>query len=240
MANLFPPYDLLYDWFTKTNMNPNCLSMSISPQRITTIKNNLIQLSNELSKTDPFHSRQLFAFKDSLFIGYGNINPFVFGQIFEILQYLNYTKYNSLEDVWSLLHPKIISVSKNRFIDGYYAEAAENAFKEINSRVKKIYHIIDPTSPIPDGKDVMNKVFTPNNPMLELCDRSTDSGANVQLGFKEMFSGAMSALRNPKTHENIVLTREDSMRQIIFASMLMYKIDDGLSFSGISESETLY
>ena len=114
-------------------------------------------------------------------------------------------------------------------------EAAENAFKEINSRVKKIYHILDPTSSIPDGKDVMNKVFTPNNPMLELCDRSTDSGQNIQLGFKEMFSGSMSALRNPKAHDNIQLTSDDAMRQIIFASMLMYKIDDGLSYSHVSE-----
>ena len=186
-------------------------------------------------KTEPFYSKELFSLKDSLFTGYGNINPFVFGQIFEILQYLDYIKTNPAKDIWALIHPMIISVSKNQFIDGYYAEAAENAFKEINSRVKKIYHILYPTSSIPDGKDVMNKVFTPNNPMLELCDRSTDSGQNIQLGFKEMFSGSMSALRNPKAHDNIQLTSDDAMRQIIFASMLMYKIDDRLSYSHVSE-----
>lgn len=236
MLNTFSPYDLLSDWFTKTNQNPNCMSTIVSPQRITIIKNNLIQLSNELKKTEPFYSNELFSLKDSLFTVYGNINPFVFGQIFEILKYLNFTKTNPPEDIWGLMHPLIISVSKNQFIDGYYAEAAENAFKEINSRVKKIYHILDSTSAIPDGKDVMNKVFTPNNPMLELCDRSTDSGQNIQLGFKEMFSGSMSALRNPKAHENIQLTSDDAMRQIIFASMLMYKIDDGLAYSHVNEN----
>lgn len=235
MTTTFTPYELLTDWFTKTNRNPNCLSTIVPPQRIINIKNNLTQLSNELIKTEPFYSKELFSLKDSLFTGYGNINPFVFGQIFEILQYLDYIKTNPAEDIWALIHPMIISVSKNQFIDGYYAEAAENAFKEINSRVKKIYHILDPTSSIPDGKDVMNKVFTPNNPMLELCDRSTDSGQNIQLGFKEMFSGSMSALRNPKAHDNIQLTSDDAMRQIIFASMLMYKIDDGLSYSHVSE-----
>jgi uncharacterized protein (TIGR02391 family) len=212
------------------------MSTIVSPQSITTIKNNLIQLSNELKKTEPFYSKQLFSLKDSLFIGYGNINPFVFGQIFEILQYLNFSRANSSDNIWGLIHPLIISVSKNQFIDGYYAEAAENAFKEINSRVKKIYHILDSSSTIPDGKDVMNKVFTPNNPMLELCDRSTDSGKNIQLGFKEMFSGSMSALRNPKAHENIQLTSDDAMRQIIFASMLMYKIDDGVAYSHVNEN----
>ncbi len=50
-----------------------------------------------------------------------------------------------------------------------------------------------------------------------------------------MFSGSMSALRNPKAHDNIQLTSDDAMRQIIFASMLMYKIDDGLSYSHVSE-----
>lgn len=236
MTATFSSFDLLLEWFIKTNRNPNCMSTIVSPQRITTIKNNIIQLSNELKKTEPFYSNELFSLKDSLFTGYGNINPFVFGQIFEILQYLNFTKTNPSDDIWGLIHPLIISVSKNQFIDGYYAEAAENAFKEINSRVKKIYHILDSSSAIPDGKDVMNKVFTPNNPMLELCDRSTDSGQNIQLGFKEMLSGSMSALRNPKAHENIQLTSDDAMRQIIFASMLMYKIDDGLAYSHINEN----
>lgn len=236
MTTTFSSFDLLLEWFIKTNRNPNCMSTIVSPQRITTIKNNLIQLSNELKKTEPFYSNELFSLKDSLFTGYGNINPFVFGQIFEILHYLNFIKTNPSDDIWGLIHPLIISVSKNQFIDGYYAEAAENAFKEINSRVKKIYHILDSSSAIPDGKDVMNKVFTPNNPMLELCDRSTDSGQNIQLGFKEMLSGSMSALRNPKAHENIQLTSDDAMRQIIFASMLMYKIDDGLAYSHINEN----
>lgn len=236
MTATFSSFDLLLEWFIKTNRNPNCMSTIVSPQRMTTIKNNIIQLSNELKKTEPFYSNELFSLKDSLFTGYGNINPFVFGQIFEILQYLNFTKTNPSDDIWGLIHPLIISVSKNQFIDGYYAEAAENAFKEINSRVKKIYHILDSSSAIPDGKDVMNKVFTPNNPMLELCDRSTDSGQNIQLGFKEMLSGSMSALRNPKAHENIQLTSDDAMRQIIFASMLMYKIDDGLAYSHINEN----
>lgn len=215
---------------------PNIISINISPQRITSIKNELIQLSNELAKTEPFYSNQLFALKDSLFTGYGNINPFVFGQIYEILMYLDYTTANNSDDVWSLVHPQIISVSQNRFLDGYYADAAENAFKEINSRVKKIFHILDPAAAILDGKNLMNKVFSPDNPMLEFCDRSTDSGKNIQLGFKEMFSGSMSALRNPKTHENTQVTPSDAMRQIVFASMLMYKIDEGVCYCGITEN----
>lgn len=75
MTTTFTPYELLTDWFTKTNRNPNCLSTIVPPQRIINIKNNLTQLSNELIKTEPFYSKELFSLKDSLFTGYGNINP---------------------------------------------------------------------------------------------------------------------------------------------------------------------
>ena len=45
----------------------------------------------------------------------------------------------------------------------------------------------------------------------------------------------MSALRNPKAHANIIITKDDAMRRLIFASMLMYKIDEAIEYSGIQE-----
>lgn len=50
-----------------------------------------------------------------------------------------------------------------------------------------------------------------------------------------MLAGAMSALRNPKAHANIQIERDDAMRCLIFASMLMYKIDEAVLYSKIIE-----
>ena len=48
-----------------------------------------------------------------------------------------------------------------------------------------------------------------------------------QQGFHFMTAGAMSALRNPKAHSNDeVLTAEEALRRLMFASMLMYKLDE--------------
>ena len=52
-----------------------------------------------------------------------------------------------------------------------------------------------------------------------------------------MLSGAMSALRNPKAHANITISADESMRQIVFASMLMYKIDEAVRYSYYSQSK---
>jgi hypothetical protein len=47
----------------------------------------------------------------------------------------------------------------------------------------------------------------------------------------------MSALRNPKAHANITITntKDDAMRRLMFASMLMYKIDEAIDYSEIQE-----
>lgn len=140
------------------------------------------------------------------------------------------------EEFWQYMHPEIIRVSKQLFKNGSYANATTDAFIEINGRVKKLYSTISPDADsIPDGCALMTTVFSNNKPMLEICDRSDDSGKNTQLGYMNMLSGAMSALRNPKAHENIVITREDAVRRLLFASMLMYKIDEAVAYSKVKE-----
>lgn len=50
-----------------------------------------------------------------------------------------------------------------------------------------------------------------------------------------MFAGAMSALRNPKAHANIEMGEDEAKRSLIYASMLMYKLDDGVRLAHIAE-----
>ncbi len=50
-----------------------------------------------------------------------------------------------------------------------------------------------------------------------------------------MLHGAMFVLRNPKALANITITEEDGMCCLMFASILMYKINDAVQYSGIQE-----
>lgn len=79
-----------------------------------------------------------------------------------------------------------------------------------------------------DGYPLMQTVFSAKSPKIVIADTSTDTGENVQRGFMDMFAGAAAALRNPKAHENDSITAENAARQLIFASMLMYKLDEAL------------
>ena len=72
----------------------------------------------------------------------------------------------------------------------------------------------------------MNKLFGPNG-LVKLEDTSTDTGRDIQEGFHFMFAGSIAGLRNPKAHTNAVaISAEEAMRRMMFASMLMYKLDE--------------
>jgi len=153
------------------------------------------------------------------------INPIALGQIITVLD--TTIEEEKVPTCWQCIHPAIQKASKQLYMDGHYANAAEDAFIEINDRAKGIYKQIRPEEKdIPDGVNLMNQLFG-KNALVELADIHSETGANIQQGYHFMFSGSMSALRNPKAHTNtIVLSASEALRRIMFASMLMYQLDE--------------
>ena len=154
------------------------------------------------------------------------INSYSLGEIISTISYLYVFGNNHPFSIWDNIHPQIVAVSKARFNNEHYADAVEAAFKEINTRVKKIYK--DRTSVEKDGAKLMQAAFSVQNPIIKLGDISTETGTNIQQGYMEMFAGAMIGIRNPQAHNNLLITKDNAIRELHFASMLMYKIDDEL------------
>lgn len=137
------------------------------------------------------------------------------------------------EGFWSYIHPLIYQVSEERFHGGFYADAVEAALKEVNSRVKKLYKKYRGEEK--DGQDLMRKAFTVSDPLLVFEGIDTESGRNVQEGYMQIFAGAMQGIRNPKAHENMSISREDAVKRLVLASLLMDKIDEAIRFTNLSE-----
>lgn len=194
-------------------------------------KNFILSLATEIEEDQPLLSNHLKKWNEQLFIKivpYIQINPFMMGRILEILGLLLEQHQRKNKPIWSHIHPRIISVSKKLYLDGHYANAAEDAFIEVNAYIKELYSALNPNEPkIPDGVTLMNKLFSEDCPLVSIHDRSTQTGRDIHNGYRFMLGGAMSALRNPKAHSNEEkLSPEEAMRRLMFASMLMYKIDE--------------
>ena len=223
---------------------PGAGNMPINVEEYESTRENLMWVAKDVENDFPELSKKLKGLKDTVFFQqvtypatiYFYVNPFAYGQAVGILDSIISEAKDPTRDMWSHVHPKIKRASEKLFKDGSYANATCDAFIEINVRVKSLFSKLRPdATKIPDGDTVMKTVFSANSPMVKFCDISSETGSNIQKGFMEMLSGAMSALRNPKSHENILISRENAMRQIIFASMLMYKIDEAVAYSGIQE-----
>lgn len=224
----------VHSWLCNIINSPFSMLMT-HPQDILNINNKLFEIIYDIRQEFPFFSQELTAIKDKLFTN-NKINTTVCGQGIEILRVLQNVGNQEKTDIWHLIHPKIISVSKNLFEDGHYANAAADAFIEINDRVRKLFLKVKPDETrIPDGHALMTTVFSENKPLIEICNQTTDSGKNTQKGYMHMLAGALSALRNPRVHANVSISAEEAMRELMFASMLMYKIDEAILYSKISE-----
>lgn len=127
------------------------------------------------------------------------------------------------DDIWGMMHPDVIRVAKERFDTKFYADAVEAAFKEINFKVKTLYR--DKTNIIKDGVELMFSAFAAKNPVLVFEKKSSYSEYDIQEGYMHMFAGAIQGIRNPKAHENDEIDRNDALRKLAFASMLLYKLD---------------
>jgi len=137
------------------------------------------------------------------------------------------------EVFWTYMHPLIIDTSKQLHLDKHYAKAVQAAFVEINDRVKKIRIKIDGKEL--DGDTLMRQTFSVNQPVLRFEDNATESGKNVQQGYMDIFAGAIRGIRNPNAHENMTTSKDATVRELMFASLLMYKIDDAVAFSGVTD-----
>lgn len=131
---------------------------------------------------------------------------------------------DSFKEIWGLLHPKVAEVARTRFESGHYADAAEAVFKEINDIVRKL--VKAQTGKEYDGASLMQCAFSAQNPILKLDDLGSETGRNIQVGYMQIFSGAMTGIRNPKAHANVEIDSVRSIHFLFLASLLLFKLDE--------------
>ncbi|OFW62603.1 MAG: TIGR02391 family protein [Actinobacteria bacterium RBG_13_63_9] len=108
------------------------------------------------------------------------------------------------------------SATRQLFIDGHYAEAVEEAYKCVNNTVKH------KSGSSRDGQQLMHYVFDEDNPVLKLNDLKTTSKKDEQKGYKLIFAGCMTGIRNPRAHEHDLREESEAALELLaWANHLM-------------------
>lgn len=117
------------------------------------------------------------------------------------------------------IHPDISSVALKLFDDGHFAQATFEAFKYLDNEVKQRSSLNE------SGYKLMMAAFAESRPKIRLTSLSTTSEIDEQTGYKFIFAGAMSAIRNPRGHDNLVDSIDLCLDHLSFASVLLRRLE---------------
>lgn len=119
------------------------------------------------------------------------------------------------------IHPDLPVKVRKLFDDGHWEQSVFEAFKFIEKEVKRISGINGKT-----GYSLMMEVFNENGPKAQLNGLATDSDIDEQKGFKFIFAGAATGIRNPRGHEvDIGDTPDEALDYLALASLLLRRLD---------------
>ena len=104
-------------------------------------------------------------------------------------------------DVFShvVTDPGLRKKTEKLFRDGHHARAVEEAYKYLDNLVKKTANLSDQKL---SGSSLMQKVFSPDHPVLKINAGESTSEIDEQKGYLQVFSGCMTGIRNPRAHES--------------------------------------
>jgi len=117
-----------------------------------------------------------------------------------------------------LLQPQLADKVHHLFVRGDHDTAVFQAFKEVEVAVRRACGYGDDVL----GKALMQKAFAVNdgplrNPELVVAEREAEF---------YLFAGAIGHAKNPASHRDVSLGREDAARLIVFASHLLAIVEE--------------
>ena len=217
-------FEELQRWAINTNngirQNSRALFNSSQVNSIFSLVNSIaLQIADEY----PFYSRELPDIVKTLFLPISNglylCNTAAFGELFIIVKHLHDEPTDS--SYWLMIHPRIVGSSQGLYFDMHYASAANRAFIEVETKLRELFRTLKPGTVEPNKVGDLIGALLTDDGAYHFYDATTPSGKDYGKGIRCLFEGAFSAYRNPSSHANVEISKEDSFAQIVLASQLM-------------------
>ena len=126
------------------------------------------------------------------------------------------------------------AATRDRFRTRNFTDAVEAAFKCLANTVKEKSGHYER-----DGADLMRHVFGARSPQLKLNAFRSQSEKDEHNGYRDIFAGVMTGIRNPRAHEHAI--KDDpavALELLITANHLMRKLDSATKNGAKVEEST--
>ena len=102
------------------------------------------------------------------------LNPAAFGELVVIVRHIEAEPI--VVQFWAEIHPRIVNVSHELYVDGHYSTAAEKAVKEVESRLREKFLELKTGAAVPAKiGDVIGALMSENG-AFKFCDTTTTIG----------------------------------------------------------------
>lgn len=172
----------LRKWIDFTNAN---LQMQFlhTPQEIQRVYQWIDAIMRGIQTDYPFYAATLPRIASVLFIDNGMgtfiLNQAAFGELVIIIRHIEAEPV--VVSFWSVIHPRIVNVSHELYVDGHCSTAAEKAVKEVESRLREKFSELKPGAAIPPKiGDVIGALISENG-VFRFCDTTTTSGRDYDV-----------------------------------------------------------
>lgn len=119
------------------------------------------------------------------------------------------------------LHPRILDVSRDLFLDGHHWQAVFEASKALVNYIKE-----RSGRPDLDGAPLAREVFSKNKPILAFNDLSDQTKQDEQEGMMHLFEGAILGIRNPGGHSFPEGPEQRAVEYMSLLSLLAYRVQE--------------
>lgn len=140
----------LRKWIDNTNATLNMQFIHM-PQEIQRVRQWINAIAKEIQTEYPFYAAMLPGIANMLFqlneVGTAFLNPGAFGELVVIICHIEAEPV--VVGFWSAIHPQIVSVSRELYVDGHCSTAAEKAVKEVESRLREKFSELKPGAVVP-------------------------------------------------------------------------------------------
>lgn len=180
----------LRKWIDFTNANLH-MQFLHTPQEIQRVYQWINAITRGIQADYPFYATTLPCVANILFqqneVGAIFLNPAAFGELVVIVRHIKAEPV--VVQFWSEIHPRIVNVSRELFVDGHCSAAAEKAIKEVESRLREKFSELKPGAAVPSKiGDVIGALMSENgafNSVTQLLPVAGTTDVESNLCLKE-------------------------------------------------------